>query len=141
MDHCTATPDHFICPLTLEVMDDPVQHKVTKHNYERGAILHWIYFGNATCPLTRQPLDPSHLDDNQELQKEIRAWRGEEKSNVCYPEVIPPPHEEGRSAAEQEEEQSCPKKHVTKKEKALLKRLQKLRRSRAKKESSTTTCN
>ena len=134
MDHCSthATPEHFLCPLTLEVMDDPVQHKVTKHNYERGAILHWIYFGSATCPLTRQPLDPSDFEDNQELQQEIRAWRGEdEKSNVCYPEVIP---EERRT----EEEEEGPKKQVTKKEKALLKRLQRLRQNRAK--EMTASC-
>ena len=130
MDHCSPTPEHFVCPLTLEVMDDPVQHKVTKHNYERGAILHWIYFGNATCPLTRQPLDPSDFQDNQTLQKEIRAWRGEEeKSNVSYPEVIPHHHDQDRLNDDQEE---CSKKHFSKKEKALLKKLQKLRQSRAK---------
>lgn len=121
-----STPDHFLCPLTLEVMDDPVQHKVTKHNYERGAILYWIYFGNATCPLTRQPLNPSDFLDNQELQKEICAWRGEEeKSNVSYP-AASAPRESRRT------EEFSPKKHANKKEKAILKKLQKLRQKKAK---------
>mgnify|MGYP003866132531 CR=1 FL=1 len=68
-------PDHFLCPLTLEVMKTPMQHKVTKHNYERKAIFEWIYFGKATCPLTRRKLHPQDFIENYVLQREIEEWK------------------------------------------------------------------
>lgn len=68
-------PQHFYCPLTLSLMKHPMQQKGTSKNYERGAILEWIYFGKATCPLTRQKLHPSDFEANPELQAEIAQWR------------------------------------------------------------------
>ena len=68
-------PEHFLCPLTLEVMKVPMQHKETKHNYERKAIFEWIYFGKATCPLTRKVLHPEEFVENVRLRKEIEFWK------------------------------------------------------------------
>lgn len=139
MDQSTP-PEHFLCPLTLEVMNDPVQHRITKYNYERGAILHWIYYGNATCPLSRQPLEASDLEDNQDLESEIYAWRGEEeKPNVSYPALPEAPRE---SREEDGEEVTTPKKQATKKERAILRKLQKLRQTRNKpqREVTSATC-
>ena len=81
MDHSSsAVPKHFLCPLTLEVMRHPVQDPKIGQTYERGAILEWVYSGNATCPLTRQPLHPSDLVPNDTLKEEIGAWKeGHEK--------------------------------------------------------------
>lgn len=68
-------PQHFICPLTLEIMSVPMQHKVTKHNFERKAIFEWIYFGKATCPLTRKKLHPEEFVENVALRNEIDSWK------------------------------------------------------------------
>ncbi|CAB9519709.1 Putative E3 ubiquitin-protein ligase LIN [Seminavis robusta] len=68
-------PEHFICPLTLEIMKHPMQQKGTQNNYERGAILEWIYFGKATCPMTRRVLHPGDFVENTVLEREIESWR------------------------------------------------------------------
>ena len=50
--------DHpFRCPISLEVMRDPVTLS-TGQTYERGAIRRWLAAGNSTCPITRKPLAP-----------------------------------------------------------------------------------
>ena len=65
-------PEYFFCPLTLEVMSDPL---VSMHgqNFKRNAILHWLYEGNSTCPITRQTLSPSMLIPNAQLCLRIRT--------------------------------------------------------------------
>jgi hypothetical protein len=67
-------PEDFLCPLTLEIMDDPVVSKDGK-NFDRRAILQWLHKGNDTCPLTRQPLRPSLLVPNYKLKMSIRKWK------------------------------------------------------------------
>ncbi|CAB9503957.1 Putative E3 ubiquitin-protein ligase LIN [Seminavis robusta] len=79
MDHqiFLSPPEHFICPLTLEVMSDPVMHKQTGQIYDKLAIMRWIRQcgKNATCPLTRQPITTSDLVGNGVLRLEIMAWK------------------------------------------------------------------
>ena len=72
--------EHFVCPITLQVMDQPVTNIKTGHNYERRAILQWIYSGNSTCPLTREKLRVGDLVDNDTLRCEIRQWKGGKKT-------------------------------------------------------------
>ncbi|CAB9518268.1 Putative E3 ubiquitin-protein ligase LIN [Seminavis robusta] len=69
-------PCRFVCPLTLDVMENPVTHKETGKTFEKEAILEWVYrHGNATCPLTRKPLHPADLQDDDMLQFEISQWK------------------------------------------------------------------
>ena len=71
-----TAPQRFVCPLTLDVMENPVVHKATGQTYEKKAILEWVYLhGKATCPLTRKPLHPSDLQDDEALQYEISQWK------------------------------------------------------------------
>lgn len=67
-------PSNFICPLTLEIMKDPL---ISRHgqSYERRAIMEWIHQGNATCPMTRQPLRLSGLITNHALKAQIEQWK------------------------------------------------------------------
>ncbi|KAL3908853.1 MAG: hypothetical protein SGILL_008323 [Bacillariaceae sp.] len=67
-------PEEFLCPLTLEIMNDPVVSKDGK-NFDRRAILKWLGKGNDTCPLTRQPLRPSSLVPNHKLKMDIHKWK------------------------------------------------------------------
>lgn len=83
MDHSNTTvPEHFICPLTLQVMEQPVKNTKTGHVFESIAILQWIYSGNPTCPLTRQALRPTDLVLNEPLKQEIIAWK-ESLQTIC----------------------------------------------------------
>ncbi|KAG9152036.1 hypothetical protein Leryth_002287 [Lithospermum erythrorhizon] len=44
-------PDDFRCPISLEVMTDPVTLP-TGHTYDRSSIMKWFGAGNLTCPKT-----------------------------------------------------------------------------------------
>lgn len=66
----TTLNQHFYCPITQEVMKDPVigPDGVT---YERTAIEAWFAAGHATSPLTRQPLTGQQLIPNLALRGAI----------------------------------------------------------------------
>jgi hypothetical protein len=55
-----SIPDEFMCPITLEIMDDPVLCDDT-YTYERTAI---IAIQNSISPMTRQSFDKSNLIPN-----------------------------------------------------------------------------
>jgi len=66
-------PDRFICPITLQVMRHPLTTR-NGLNFERSAILSWLQ-RSEFCPLTRQPLRPSDLIRNRNLEIQIQYWR------------------------------------------------------------------
>ena len=72
-DETIEIPENFICPITQELMTDPV---VTRYgnSFERGAIIEWIAKGK-DCPLTRQPLSLSGIITNHSLRSQIRQWQ------------------------------------------------------------------
>jgi U-box domain len=70
-------PQRFVCPLTLELMKYPYQDRGSGQTYERSAIVEWMCNDNVTCPLTRQPLDPTNFAVNNELLLEIYEWKRE----------------------------------------------------------------
>ncbi|XP_072954720.1 U-box domain-containing protein 8 [Typha angustifolia] len=51
-------PDDFRCPISLEVMTDPVILS-SGHTFDRASIQRWLDSGNRTCPVTKLPLPPS----------------------------------------------------------------------------------
>ncbi|GKZ00577.1 hypothetical protein MPSEU_001009900 [Mayamaea pseudoterrestris] len=69
-----APPDDFICPISLQPMVHPLTTR-SGLNFERSAILNWLQQGTGACPLTRQPLRPSDLIPNKQLETRIRFWR------------------------------------------------------------------
>lgn len=74
-------PDEFICPLTMELMHDPVVSRYG-HNYERDAILSWLAQGHTDCPLTRQPLRLRDLITNHTLRSRIQKWQVQNEQDV-----------------------------------------------------------
>ena len=66
-------PSRFICPLTLELMTDPMMTR-SGHNFERSAIITWLEQSDKS-PLTREPLHLRNLVRNRSLQLEIRVWK------------------------------------------------------------------
>jgi hypothetical protein len=69
-------PSAYICPLTKNLMKDPM---LSKHgqNFERVAILNWLYSGNTECPVTGKPLRVSNLVSNKTLKWKIQLWTKE----------------------------------------------------------------
>jgi hypothetical protein len=77
-----TVPDHFLCPLTLEPMKNPLASKYG-HNFERSAILDWLST-KETCPITRQPLTVSKLIPNNMLRLKIKAWETANEVDLLF---------------------------------------------------------
>ena len=67
-------PEDFYCPITGELMNDPVSEPDGGHTYERGAIEKWI-MKNGTSPMTRKNLGVDDLKSNIILKKSIESIR------------------------------------------------------------------
>ena len=63
--------DSFQCPLTMEVMRDPV-FTADGQTYERTEIEKWFALGNRTSPLTGEELSSTNLLPNIVLRTVIR---------------------------------------------------------------------
>ncbi|KAK9075448.1 hypothetical protein SSX86_003771 [Deinandra increscens subsp. villosa] len=66
-------PSVFICPISLEPMQDPVT-LCTGQTYERSNILKWLSLGHFTCPTTMQELWDDSLTPNSTLNHLIHTW-------------------------------------------------------------------
>ncbi|CAI5488136.1 unnamed protein product, partial [Closterium sp. Naga37s-1] len=68
----------FFCPLTKEVMQDPVL-AADGHTYERAAIAKWLAEGNSTSPMTHEPLPNTDVMPNHAIRAMITEWRNGKK--------------------------------------------------------------
>lgn len=66
-------PSVFICPISLEPMQDPVT-LCTGQTYERSNILKWFNLGHFTCPTTMQELWDDSITPNTTLYRLIYTW-------------------------------------------------------------------
>ncbi|XP_043701096.1 U-box domain-containing protein 14-like isoform X2 [Telopea speciosissima] len=66
-------PDDFRCPISLELMKDPVIVS-TGQTYERSCIKKWLDAGHKTCPKTQQTLVHTALTPNYVLKSLIAQW-------------------------------------------------------------------
>ncbi|KAK1312709.1 U-box domain-containing protein 16 [Acorus calamus] len=66
-------PSDFRCPITLELMRDPVV-VASGQTYDRASITRWIASGRATCPKTGQALTHLRLVPNRVLKGLISKW-------------------------------------------------------------------
>ncbi|CAI9775391.1 unnamed protein product [Fraxinus pennsylvanica] len=69
-------PDDLRCPITLEIMIDPVTIS-TGHTYDRSSIMRWFKSGNHTCPKTGERLMSVDLVPNLALKRLIRQYCSE----------------------------------------------------------------
>ncbi|KAK4358866.1 hypothetical protein RND71_021095 [Anisodus tanguticus] len=81
-------PDDFRCPISLELMRDPVIVS-TGQTYERSFIEKWLEAGHSTCPKTQQALTSKALTPNYVLRSLISQW--------CEANGIEPPKRPGSS--------------------------------------------
>ncbi|CAI9087683.1 OLC1v1021825C1 [Oldenlandia corymbosa var. corymbosa] len=67
-------PDDFKCPISLEIMSDPVILS-SGHTFDRSSIQRWLDAGHRTCPITKLPLpDPPSLIPNHALRSLISNY-------------------------------------------------------------------
>jgi hypothetical protein len=70
-------PSHFLCPISLQLMKDPVTLS-TGITYDRENIEKWLFsFQNKTCPVTKSSLletDLNNLTPNHTLRRLIQSW-------------------------------------------------------------------
>jgi len=72
MSAAIVIPDEFLCPITGEIMMDPVNVCAEGHIFERAAINQWSQQGRNNCPTCRTPLG-SHRPERH-LKQAIADW-------------------------------------------------------------------
>uniref|UniRef100_A0A0D9VJP8 U-box domain-containing protein n=1 Tax=Leersia perrieri TaxID=77586 RepID=A0A0D9VJP8_9ORYZ len=80
-------PHLFLCPISMDLMDDPVTVS-TGVTYDRRSIEEWLFvYGRTTCPATMQPLSNLDLTPNHTLKRVISSWldRGSSSSSSSSP--------------------------------------------------------
>ncbi|KAI3514159.1 hypothetical protein L1887_12478 [Cichorium endivia] len=87
-------PDDFRCPISLELMKDPVIVS-TGQTYERTCIEKWLEQGHLKCPKTQQNLTSTALIPNYVLRSLIAQWcetngmeppkRARQSASACTP--------------------------------------------------------
>ena len=68
-----AIPDEFLCPISYEVMEDPVLLE-DGHTYDRKSIESWLA-SHSTSPMTNTRLSSKALSPNYALRAAIERWR------------------------------------------------------------------
>ncbi|KAG0447115.1 hypothetical protein HPP92_028487 [Vanilla planifolia] len=81
-------PEHFRCPISLDLMKDPVTAP-TGITYDRQSIERWLDMGNATCPVTNTTLHAENLIPNHTIRRMIQNWCVENSSHGI--ERVPTP--------------------------------------------------
>ncbi|XP_020079678.1 U-box domain-containing protein 3 isoform X1 [Ananas comosus] len=75
-------PSHFRCPLSLQLMLDPVI-VASGQTYERSFIQKWLDNGLRVCPKTRQTLVHTELISNYTVNALIASWCEENNIKQC----------------------------------------------------------
>ncbi|KAL6504226.1 hypothetical protein OROGR_026149 [Orobanche gracilis] len=96
-----VVPNEFLCPITLEIMTDPVI-VATGQTYERGRIQQWLDSNHRTCPKTGQILSHLSLAPNYALKNLILQWC--EKNNFHLPKKEAPTTSEGTPSPTEDNE-------------------------------------
>ncbi|WOH03696.1 hypothetical protein DCAR_0623095 [Daucus carota subsp. sativus] len=84
-----TTPDEFLCPISREIMADPVIVS-TGQTYERDNIQQWWDSNHQTCPKSGQPLSHLTLAPNHALKNLILQWC--EKNKIELPKKVVAKH-------------------------------------------------
>ncbi|CAN8278952.1 unnamed protein product [Cochlearia groenlandica] len=74
MDQELEIPSFFLCPISLDIMKDPVIVS-TGITYDRDTIEKWLFTGKkTTCPVTKQVITETDLTPNHTLRRLIQSW-------------------------------------------------------------------
>ena len=75
-----SVPDEFLCPITREIMVDPVV-VADGYTYERTSIAQWFASGKNTSPMMNTVLPHMNLVPNRPLKSAILRFSGPEPVN------------------------------------------------------------
>eukprot|EP00899_Mesostigma_viride_P003529 jgi/Mesvir1/13177/Mv06140-RA.1 len=80
---CTdpVPPRSFLCPISMELMVDPVVITDTLQTCDRTSAEHWFSAGNRTCPVTGADLSSLELMPNLCMRHTIDEWASDH--GVC----------------------------------------------------------
>lgn len=67
-------PAEYLCPITRDIMEEPVTIVQTGNVYDRQAIEEWFSRGKNTCPLTGEILSDRKFIPNRPLRDGIERW-------------------------------------------------------------------
>ncbi|CAN6250930.1 unnamed protein product [Urochloa humidicola] len=84
-DSSFSVPKEFSCPISLDLMRDPVVVS-TGQTYDRPSIIQWIEEGHSTCPNSGQALADNRLVPNRALRSLISQWCGVQGFQFDSPE-------------------------------------------------------
>ena len=74
MDEEIEIPPFFLCPISLEIMKDPVIVS-TGITYDRESIEKWLFPGKKnSCPVTKQDITDADLTPNHTLRRLTQSW-------------------------------------------------------------------
>ncbi|KAF5749901.1 U-box domain-containing protein 21-like [Tripterygium wilfordii] len=88
LDVEVMVPLHFRCPISLDLMKDPVT-LCTGITYDRDSIEKWVESGNCTCPVSNKVLLSFDQIPNHSIRKMIQDWCVQNRSSGI--ERIPTP--------------------------------------------------
>ena len=69
-----SAPPSFLCPISKEIMRDPVIVVSDGHTYERAEIERWFKQSNKS-PITNVALYNTTITPNHALRKSIEEWQ------------------------------------------------------------------
>lgn len=75
-----TTPESFLCPISQEIMSDPVSTPYG-NSFDRKSIEDWLNKKN-TCPLSRKPLSQKDLIPNYSLKQSIEWYVSDRKKKT-----------------------------------------------------------
>ena len=74
-------PDNFLCPITYDIMHDPVSAR-DGHTYERSAIQRWFDEGKRSSPVTNEIMLSTDLIPNHFVKAQISTWRDQKEGDA-----------------------------------------------------------
>ena len=69
----TAVPEHMLCPISLQVMADPVLCVSQKHSFDRAFLARALQ-ERPECPMGREPMTREDMVSNLDLREEIHDF-------------------------------------------------------------------
>ncbi|EYU40644.1 hypothetical protein ABFS82_14G056500 [Erythranthe guttata] len=94
-----AVPEEFKCPLSKELMRDPVII-ASGQTFDKPFIRKWLQAGNKTCPRTQQVLSHTILTPNHLIRTMIAQWC--KNHGVKLPDSVNRTDEEGLTKADKD---------------------------------------
>lgn len=80
---CDMPPPEFYCPISLEIMEDPVVLIETAVTYDKKSLDTWLHvYGSSRCPVSGQQLERLGYVENKALRCLIDDWKRHHMSQV-----------------------------------------------------------